>query len=276
MATESEKLFEMFCESRGLGYKRLVERGDQGLQTPDYLLFPDSKTPIVIEIKQLDPNDEEDQNEELLKSGEPIISRWRVGDRVRRKLSSSTTKQLKAMQTNNEPGMVVLYNNVDSSPNLLDEEEILQAMYGVVQVHVAVPEVGAAEAVGVAHGGGRRVGVETNTSLSAVGVLDKHEYRGREPELSMRIYHNMYAARSLDPTLLHAQGVKHYRKKVDATEWQSICLITQTQSAIGRLSKHKACLAGLGLRRINHTVAVDETPSNLGMARKISYMVDIH
>mgnify|MGYP001483328851 CR=1 FL=1 len=34
--------------------------------------------------------------------------------------------------------------------------------------------------------------------------------------------------------------------------------VTQTKSSIGRLPKHKACLKGLGLRRINHTVELED------------------
>ena len=36
--------------------------------------------------------------------------------------------------------------------------------------------------------------------------------------------------------------------------------VTQVRSIHGRLQKHKACVAGLGLRRIGHTVEVEDTP----------------
>ncbi len=49
--------------------------------------------------------------------------------------------------------------------------------------------------------------------------------------------------------------------------------VTLTKSPIGRLKKHKACLAGLGLRRIGHTVEVEDTPSVRGMIDRVSYMV---
>lgn len=51
--------------------------------------------------------------------------------------------------------------------------------------------------------------------------------------------------------------------------------VTQTRSSIGRLKAHKACLAGLGLRRIGHTVEVEDTPSTRGMVNKIYYMVSV-
>ena len=51
--------------------------------------------------------------------------------------------------------------------------------------------------------------------------------------------------------------------------------VTQTKSSIGRLPKHRASLLGLGLRRINHTVEVEDTPSVRGMINKVYYMVKI-
>jgi large subunit ribosomal protein L30 len=51
--------------------------------------------------------------------------------------------------------------------------------------------------------------------------------------------------------------------------------VTQTKSSSGRLKKHQACLAGLGLRRIGHTVEVEDTPSVRGMINKVNYMVRV-
>ena len=51
--------------------------------------------------------------------------------------------------------------------------------------------------------------------------------------------------------------------------------VTLTKSTIGRLKSHKACVAGLGLRRIRHTVEVIDTPENRGMINKVSYMVSV-
>ena len=51
--------------------------------------------------------------------------------------------------------------------------------------------------------------------------------------------------------------------------------VTQTKSTIGRLESHKACIAGLGLRRIRHTVEVEDTPAVRGMINKVSYMVSV-
>lgn len=51
--------------------------------------------------------------------------------------------------------------------------------------------------------------------------------------------------------------------------------VTQTKSVSGRLKAHKACVSGLGLRRIGHTVEVEDTPATRGMINKVSYMVKV-
>ncbi|KJG11989.1 50S ribosomal protein L30 [Photobacterium iliopiscarium] len=51
--------------------------------------------------------------------------------------------------------------------------------------------------------------------------------------------------------------------------------VTQTKSSIGRLPKHRATLRGLGLRRINHTVELEDTACVRGMINKVHYMVKV-
>lgn len=49
--------------------------------------------------------------------------------------------------------------------------------------------------------------------------------------------------------------------------------VTLVKSLIGRLESHKACARGLGLKKINHSVDVLDTPANRGMINKIRYLV---
>ena len=51
--------------------------------------------------------------------------------------------------------------------------------------------------------------------------------------------------------------------------------VTLVKSKHGRLKSHKACIAGLGLRRIHQTVSVLNTPENRGMINRISYLVSV-
>ena len=47
------------------------------------------------------------------------------------------------------------------------------------------------------------------------------------------------------------------------------------RSPAGRLKAHKACVAGLGLRRMHQTVEVEDTPCTRGMINKVYYMVQV-
>lgn len=49
--------------------------------------------------------------------------------------------------------------------------------------------------------------------------------------------------------------------------------VTQVRSLIGTKREHRASVRGLGLRRINHTVEVADTPENRGMINAVSYLV---
>ncbi len=51
--------------------------------------------------------------------------------------------------------------------------------------------------------------------------------------------------------------------------------VTLVKSPAGRLQAHKACVRGLGLRRINHTVEVIDTPENRGMINKVHYLLKV-
>jgi len=51
--------------------------------------------------------------------------------------------------------------------------------------------------------------------------------------------------------------------------------VTQTKSSHGRLQSHKDTMRGLGLRRIRHTVELNDTPEVRGMINKVSYMLRI-
>jgi large subunit ribosomal protein L30 len=49
--------------------------------------------------------------------------------------------------------------------------------------------------------------------------------------------------------------------------------VTLVRSLIGTMQSHRATVRGLGLRRINHSVEVIDTPAVRGMINKVSYLV---
>jgi large subunit ribosomal protein L30 len=49
--------------------------------------------------------------------------------------------------------------------------------------------------------------------------------------------------------------------------------VTLVKSAIGCKASHRATVRGLGLKRINHTVELQDTPAIRGMINKVYYLV---
>ena len=51
--------------------------------------------------------------------------------------------------------------------------------------------------------------------------------------------------------------------------------LTLIKSLNKKLAKHKACVLGLGLKRIRQTVEIADTPENRGMVAKINYLLKV-
>lgn len=49
--------------------------------------------------------------------------------------------------------------------------------------------------------------------------------------------------------------------------------VTLVKSIIGTKQDHRATVRGLGLRRINHTTELLDTPAVRGMIKKVAYLV---
>jgi len=51
--------------------------------------------------------------------------------------------------------------------------------------------------------------------------------------------------------------------------------VTQVRSAIGYDRRQRVILRGLGIRRMHHTVELEDTPSVRGMIRKIPHLLKV-
>lgn len=49
--------------------------------------------------------------------------------------------------------------------------------------------------------------------------------------------------------------------------------VTLVKSIIGTKQDHRATVRGLGLRRINHSTELQDTPEVRGMIKKVAYLV---
>jgi large subunit ribosomal protein L30 len=55
----------------------------------------------------------------------------------------------------------------------------------------------------------------------------------------------------------------------------SMIKVTLVRSLIGRIEAHKATVKGLGLRRMHHTVEVQDTPAIRGMINTVGYLLKV-
>ncbi|MGY6555885.1 MAG: 50S ribosomal protein L30 [Wenzhouxiangella sp.] len=51
--------------------------------------------------------------------------------------------------------------------------------------------------------------------------------------------------------------------------------VTLVRSINSTIGKHRETVRGLGLRRLNHTVELEDTPAIRGMIRKVDYLVRV-
>ena len=69
-------------------------------------------------------------------------------------------------------------------------------------------------------------------------------------------------------------AVKKASAKKVATKKATLS-VTLIKSFYGRLPVHRATVNGLGLKRINHTVELQDTPEVRGMINKVSYLLKV-
>jgi large subunit ribosomal protein L30 len=51
--------------------------------------------------------------------------------------------------------------------------------------------------------------------------------------------------------------------------------VTLVRSTNGTIGKHRETVRGLGLRRMHHSVELEDTPSIRGMINKVRYLVKV-
>jgi len=62
-------------------------------------------------------------------------------------------------------------------------------------------------------------------------------------------------------------------KKTDAKNTTATLKVTLVKSVASCRAEHRATVRGLGLRRIRHTVELEDTPAVRGMIERVKYLV---
>lgn len=211
--TISEALFEELCKLHNITCRRLKVRTD-GPQ-PDYELTL-AGTNVVAEVKQIDPNEEDQQFAMALESDgnasqcrNPDVMAKRVRNHIKQSRAQFNAYLDRHPQT---PTLLVLF---DAARNKYTDPYTIQtAMYGWEQVTLNVPPVGQPITIvdcGFAERNNREVRHNKNTHLGALATL--HEcWSVEEPHerfLSLRFYHNSYASHRIMPTWWTGDHIHH-------------------------------------------------------------------
>lgn len=74
---------------------------------------------------------------------------------------------------------------------------------------------------------------------------------------------------------MDCQSKRQRHRLFETIKMASKIKVTQIRSRIGAQKKQKACLRGLGLRKINNFSVLENTPAVRGMIKKVSHLVRI-
>ena len=211
--TESEQLFEEFCEGAGWEWERVsVAHAGEG-RRPDYSIRLQSGDPLFIEVKQFDPNPEE----KAALSKTMRVFQTVPGDRIRKAVQSGAP-QLKALSQGQWPALLVVFDNVGTRMHT-DPYAVLTAMRGLDVVPVTVPADPAESPVfhPSRPGPKKKLTAKANTTLSGIGVLKAGQFGP-----SLEVYHNPHAAVPLEVTALPTYHVSHFAMSADQQRWESM------------------------------------------------------
>lgn len=224
MKTKSEELFDYYCEL--MQYKcDEIQAGPEHGKTPDRLVHAEGVT-LIVEIKELTPNeDDKRQAEELARQG-MTVSNERPGKRIQEKIRKAAP-QLRKYRNKKVPLVLVLYDNIvldGHIPNGFLEPHLVDfSMYGL-QTAVFIQELNELKHIGRGRGGRRQTTPTERTYLSAIAIL--YEIDRHSPFLY--VYHNYFAEAKLPFEVFSGHKNRHFVKSVHPNytpqQWTEVTL----------------------------------------------------
>jgi hypothetical protein len=206
---KSETLFELFCDQVGLPWSRVPEATEK---RPDYEIVARAVR-VLAEVKQLDPNPEEEALAQRSAKGEVVAFGSTPGERIRREVREAN-RQLKKVAAQEAPAVVVIFNNTPCSLHT-DPYAVMTAMQGIDAVEVSVPrDVRESPTFGLTLSGPERVlRPDANTTVSVIVIL----FGEGADDARVDIFHNRFARCPLDPESLRLPRTRHFRLPPGAT-----------------------------------------------------------
>lgn len=208
--TESEQVFEEFCTALQISFAR-IPTGSQ--KTPDYDLNLGGNL-VVTEVKQCDPNEEDQENWSNAWSNGAASSWSLPGRRVRLKVSQAR-KQLKARSDGKVPTLLIIYDN--GTFGGIDNVDIKTAMFGDETVRCTRGPQNTTSVGQVQPGGGRQLTAECNTTISAIALL-----HGGKLWRSLSVFHNHYSQNPINPNWFRHNRFRHFGLDPECYEWREM------------------------------------------------------
>jgi hypothetical protein len=203
--TISETFFEQFCTKHGVRWEPIATEGTAGVKTPDYAIFP-KDTKVITEVKEIRENaTERQQRKQLAEVGWSMFGERnaKLGDRAR-DIITTAAKQLRRLAKGKSPALIVIYNPSFLLSHHTEPHAIKAAMYGFDQIVLGLAPIymrRKPRLVDRKSGPGRKMGVQFNTTVSAVAVIDSK---------GLTIYHNRFAAISLPVKLFSGIATQQF------------------------------------------------------------------
>ncbi len=219
MKTKSEMLFEDFCASNGLTCERIPVSAAKGVQRPDYKVCGPAGVPIVVEVKQFNPNREEASIIERRARGEVVVSGGTPGKRLREAIHKADP-QLRALTGGRLPGVLLVYNNVPEHTYHTKPYAVLTAMRGLDVVPVVNFPDPARRPVFLETrpGPGKKLTASDNTHVSAIAILKPASEEG----MLLDVFHNRHARMQLPVEGLSGPLVRHFVMQDDELGWEHL------------------------------------------------------
>jgi hypothetical protein len=208
-STISERLFLEYCDARQYKAEKLPIPKNAG-RFPDYKVHTPAG-PVIFEIKEFAPNDEDRQFEEEMKTeGHAGFSRS-IGKRVRKAIIDAAP-QLRQYKDTPFPEVLLLFDNTRGSSTIadyLDTLDVSSGMFGEAVIrfwrHGSAKPVGASDAT---HGGRRQLTEKERLYIGALGVMR----RDRAGEIRIDFYHNPFSNKPVWPRYFLNVADRHYIK----------------------------------------------------------------
>jgi hypothetical protein len=191
--TLSEQLLEEWFYQNRIEWRRIRVALTPGYRRPDYGISVGGKR-CIIEVKEIVPNDEDNEIVEKARSG-IIEARWVAPGKRLRPAIRSAEGQLRKFSARGFPTIICVF---DKTASFHDEAfHVRAAMYGDETLHFAVPVASdTAQFMGSGPGRNAMLRRDERTTVSAVAVLRQHLSGS-----TIDLFHNPHAAVPIDQTI---------------------------------------------------------------------------